>query len=336
MEEKFLKRTYRKQYKKLLLIPMLLLVLSMVQIGVQIATTGDFINKGVSLKGGLTFTIDKKVNIGGLNDLLTNEFPDADISVRSINKAGSQVGTIVEASDIDEEKLTVLLEKELKLTKEQYSIEVMGSALGASFFQETFRIVMIAFLFMGLVVFLYFGENTKSKLMAGLLTFIIIPTIYLGSTIIIYLITLVLVGILIYIYLKYSIPSFAVILSAFTDIIVTVALVNLLGMKLSTAGIAAFLMLIGYSVDTDVLLCTKVMKGKSGTIFDRILEAMKTGLTMSLTTMVAITAALSFTQSDILKQIMTILLLGLIVDLSSTWLQNAGILRIYLEKKHHE
>ncbi len=183
----FLKRIYEKQYKKLLIIPALLLVLALIQIGAQYATTGDFLNKGVSLKGGLTVTIEKNVNIVELERLLTDEFPAADVSVRIISQTGRQVGTIVEASDVDSDSLIEVLEENLEITREQYSIEVMGSSLGASFFKETFRALILAFLFMGVVVFIYF---------------------------------------------RVPVPSLAVILSAFSDIIVTLAIVNLLGMKL--------------------------------------------------------------------------------------------------------
>ncbi len=62
---------------------------------------------------------------------------------------------------------------------------------------------------------------------------------------------------------------------------------------------------------------------------------MKTGLMMNLTTVIAIIIALFFTQSEVLRQIMTIVLIGLIVDLPHTWIQNAGILRWYLERKKH-
>ena len=54
---------------------------------------------------------------------------------------------------------------------------------------------------------------------------------------------------------------------------------------------------------------------------------------MSLTTLIAVSIALMFTQSEIIKQIMIILLIGLIVDLINTWIQNVGILRLYLERK---
>lgn len=328
-----LKEFYDKQYKKLLIFPILLLVLAIGQIAFQTASTGDFINKGVSLKGGLTISIDRVIDISSLQDYLSERFPEADISVRALSMAGSQIGIIVEASDVKADELVKFLEKKLELTKEQYSVEVMGSSLGASFFRETFRALILAFLFMGIVVFLYFGENLKSKLMAVTLTILAMPVVYLSTSLLMRIFSLILITALIYIYFRYSIPSFAVVLAALSDIVITLAIVNMLGMRLSTASIAAFLMLIGYSVDTDILLSVKVLRRKEGSILDGILSAMKTGLMMNITTLAAIIIALSFAQSEILKQIMVILLIGLLVDLPNTWIQNAGILRWYLEKK---
>ena len=140
-------------------------------------------------------------------------------------------------------------------------------------------------------------------------------------------------GLVVLLYFRTIIPSLAVILAAFSDIVVTLAIFNLTGIKLSTAGIAAFLMLIGYSVDTDILLSTRLLKRKEGTIMDRVYGAMKTGLTMSTTTLVAIGVALIFVGSEVVKQIMIILFIGLLVDLVMTWIQNVGVLRLYLEKK---
>ena len=116
-------------------------------------------------------------------------------------------------------------------------------------------------------------------------------------------------------------------------IVITLAIIDLMGLRLSTAGIAAFLMLIGYSVDTDILLTTRLVKRTEGTVFERLMGAMSTGLTMSATTIAVVTLALIFSQSDTIRQIMIILLIGLIVDLINTWIQNVGILRIYLARK---
>ena len=64
----------------------------------------------------------------------------------------------------------------------------------------------------------------------------------------------------------------------------------------------------------------------------RVYGAMRTGLTMSATTISAILVALIFVESDIVKQIMLVLFIGLLVDLVMTWIQNVGILRLYLKK----
>ena len=101
-----LKSFYDKHCKKLMIFTLLLLVLAIVQIGVQYATTGDFMNKGVSLKGGLTITIEKSANTDELQRMLDDKFPSADISVRAISSAGRQTGTIVEASDVDADEIT--------------------------------------------------------------------------------------------------------------------------------------------------------------------------------------------------------------------------------------
>ena len=140
-------------------------------------------------------------------------------------------------------------------------------------------------------------------------------------------------AIVVILYFRVWVPSLAVILAAFSDITVTLAIFNLTGIKLSTAGIAAFLMLIGYSVDTDVLLTTRLLKRADGSVMDRIYGAIKTGMTMTTTTLVAVLVALFLVQSEVIKQIMIILFIGLLVDMIMTWIQNVGILRLYLEKK---
>ena len=94
----------------------------------------------------------------------------------------------------------------------------------------------------------------------------------------------------IFIIFKTAVPSLAVIISAFANILMTLVTFNLLGMKMSSAGIVAFLMLIGYSVDTDVLLTTRLIKRKEGTLNKRIIGAMKTGMTMTLTSFFAFLA----------------------------------------------
>lgn len=142
-------------------------------------------------------------------------------------------------------------------------------------------------------------------------------------------------AIVVFIIFRTFVPSTAVIISAFADIIMTLALVNLLGIKMSSAGIVAFLMLIGYSVDTDILLTTRILKRHEGSLNERIWGAFKTGTTMTLTSLLAVTFALFVVRSfsPILTQIFTILVIGLGFDLLNTWVTNVSILKWYVKNK---
>ena len=287
-----LQNIYENKYKKLLIIPIILLALAIVQIAAQTIITGDFVNKGVSLKGGSIITITTDANPATLQSFLAKQFPGADISVRSLTQAGQIIGLSIESDAQSEQEMAALLsaiKENIDLTEEDFTVEITGSTLGASFFRQTFTAIIIAFILMALVVLAYF---------------------------------------------RTIIPSLAVVLAAFSDIVITLAIFNLTGIKLSTAGIAAFLMLIGYSVDTDILLTSRVFKRREGTIMDRIYSAMKTGFTMTFTTLTAIIVAIIFTNSPVIKQIMIILLIGLLVDLINTWIQNVGLIRLYIERKN--
>ena len=142
-------------------------------------------------------------------------------------------------------------------------------------------------------------------------------------------------AVVVFIIFRSFVPSLTVILSAFADILMTLTFVNLLGMKMSSAGIIAFLMLIGYSVDTNILLTTRLLKRHEGSINQRIVGAFKTGITMTLTSLLAIIIALFVVKSfsPVLTQIFTILSIGLCFDIFNTWITNTSILKWYLNKK---
>jgi preprotein translocase subunit SecF len=276
-----------------MILPILLVILALLQIGHQTITTGDFINRGVSLKGGSTITLNQVegINPDELGSFLKEKFPGRDIEVRTLTTAGT-INAIAIDTDAQQtaeiDAITKALKEKVGLENVQYSIEVMGASLGESFFRQAGLALLFSFLLMGIVVILYF---------------------------------------------RVWIPSLAVIAAAFSDIVVTIAIFNLTGTKLSTAGVAAFLMLIGYSIDTDILLTSRVLKRKEGTVIDRIYGAINTGLTMTLTTMAVVLVALFLVQSEAIQQIMFIIFIGLVVDMLMTWIQNVGFLRLYLEHK---
>jgi preprotein translocase subunit SecF len=142
-------------------------------------------------------------------------------------------------------------------------------------------------------------------------------------------------AIAVYLYFRNPVPSGTIILCALSDLIMALGAMSLFNIELSSATIAALLMVIGYSVDSNILLTTRVLKRLSKSFDEIVKEAMKTGLTMTFTTISAmlillIVVKLFIPVADILANIATVLILALFADIINTWLLNAGILRYYI------
>lgn len=141
-------------------------------------------------------------------------------------------------------------------------------------------------------------------------------------------------AIVVFISFRTLVPSAAVVLSAFADMAMTAAAMNLIGIPLSLGTVAALLMLIGYSVDSDILLTNRVLK-RQGKLNDKLTGAFHTGIIMTTTTFAAIGAMFLvswFGSVQIVAEISAVLLIGLVFDVMNTWLTNVGILKWYVLK----
>ena len=289
--QKKLEPFLKKHYKKLMLIPILIMAISLIFVLSVKSNTGEFLQKDVSLSGGMSLTIytEEEINFEQLENNLKKDFPE--IVIRSLSEFGTEktIGLVLETSSMDEESLKSQLENNIniKITDENSSIEVVGSSLGESFYKQMVKALIYAFIFMSLAILITFRK---------------------------------------------MIPSFAVVVVALGDLIVTVAIINILNMRVSSAGIAALLLLIGYSIDTDVLLTTRILKKREGNISNAVTSSIKTGLTMTITTIAALSVAYFVSTSLILKQMFSIILIGLVVDIILTYLLNAPMLAAYAKK----
>jgi preprotein translocase subunit SecF len=138
-------------------------------------------------------------------------------------------------------------------------------------------------------------------------------------------------SILAFLLFRTFVPSLAIVISAFSDMLVPIAVLNLLGIKLSLGTVAALLMLIGYSVDSDILLTNHVLR-RSGGFYESTYRAMRTGVTMTLTSMAALfvmAVTASFFGIDLMASIGLVLIIGLAADLLNTYMLNVSLLRWY-------
>jgi preprotein translocase subunit SecF len=272
-----------------------------------------------------------------LHKALIDQIPD--LETRFLTDANGKQNQIIILTAQKPEVVTPILENYLgyTLNSANSSIEFTGSSLSENFYKQLAITILIGFFWMAAVVFVIFAKNWKIKSLVILLNFffgIFLGKMFFNFELFISLaILLAFIIVLVSIYIKYSIPSFAVMLCAFADIVMTLAIVDFLGMKIAGAGIVAFLMLIGYSVDTDILLTTRVMTRKTNSVNSEIFGAFKTGMTMSLAAIVAIAAAWFVVRpfGTVLNQMFEILLIGLFLDIFNTWVTNTSLIKWFVE-----
>src|SRR3989338_94196 len=275
-------------YKLFVLISIAVLLVSVGILVNSYLSTGDFLKRGLELKGGtvISLTLPQPVDVNSVQASLAPKFRS--ITVREIRGLSGYELSVESPAEADYKQILSELQS-LGISTEKQSVRTVGAALGASFFQQVQLGLIVSFILMGIVVFILFRTFA---------------------------------------------PSIAVIAAAVTDIIETMAVMNVLGINLSLPTFAALLMLIGYSVDTDLLLTSRVLKsGSELPIPERIKGAVKTGLTMTGTTSVALAVLMISNLSPVLSEIASVLLIGLLLDTINTWIQNVAIIRRYAEKK---
>ena len=158
-----------------------------------------------------------------------------------------------------------------------------------------------------------FGSETQQQAFLGVLV------AFLGMSILVFLL------------FRTFVPSIAVVISAFSDIVIPIALMNVLGIELSLGTVAALLMIIGYSVDSDILLNNHILR-RSGDFYESTYRAMRTGVTMTLTSiaaMIVMTIVATLFGISLLAAIGIVLVFGLTADLMNTYLLNVSLLRWY-------
>ena len=158
-----------------------------------------------------------------------------------------------------------------------------------------------------------FGSETQSQAVFG------IAIAFLGMSVLVALM------------FRTVVPSVAVVASAFSDLMIPLALMTLFDIQLTLGTVAALLMLIGYSVDSDILLNNHILK-RRGDFYESTYRAMRTGVTMTTTAIIAMivmTLVATIFGIPLLPAIGIVLVFGLLADLMNTYLLNVSLLRWY-------
>ncbi len=110
---------------------------------------------------------------------------------------------------------------------------------------------------------------------------------FLGEIEQIIIIAFILVAIAVFFIFRNPTPSFAVVFGATNDIVVALGAMGLFGIPLGVASVGGLLMLLGYSIDTDILSAVRILKRNDATPEIRAWSTLKTGMTMTFTAIIA-------------------------------------------------
>ena len=147
----------------------------------------------------------------------------------------------------------------------------------------------------------------------------------------------VLLFIAVVLYFRHPVPVVIMLISGIFDGIAMLSFMGLSNIPLNLATMAIVLMMVGYSIDTDVVASTFVFKRrKEGNIYQQAERAFLTGATMSITTFIAmlIIYAVGFlTRNITVIRMANVMIYGVIADLIITWAFNTPLL-IWIGEKH--
>jgi preprotein translocase subunit SecF len=268
--------------QQLVVIPLVLLVISILLLSLNMATTGMPVKPGIDFSGGTAVTLDTSDTPDQLRATFA-AYPLNDIS------EGVNNGKFLKFGAMDDAQFRSLAD----LITQKYpdaKIDQIGESFGKTLQEQA--VIAIIFSFIGMAIVIYLSFRT-------------------------------------------FVPATAVVVSAFADMVMTAATMNIVGIPLTLGTTAALLMLIGYSVDSDILLTNRVLK-RQGKLTDKLKGAFDTGIIMTSTTFAAVTAMLIVSwigSVQILMEISAVLLIGLVFDILNTWLTNAALLKWYVQKE---
>jgi len=272
-----------KHYKLLLIIPAVVLVIA--------AFFAMQVKFGIDMRGGISIIAPSNAQTtpDALETALNARFDLEELKVRSIG--GAVPGFVIEFVG---EKTLLNAQTALEKTDYEQAIQVSTSYLqknnvpeptvttasaqekAQSYYstaREAFKNKLTTFLSAEL------GASSDSFSVQDIGPSL--GSFFLNQTLTAIAFAFILVVALVFWFFRTPIVSIAVVQAAFYDAILGFAALGFFQIPLTLAMLAPLLMLIGFSVDTDIVLTERMMKRKEGTPTQRLLSASKTGLTMA-------------------------------------------------------
>lgn len=171
------------------------------------------------------------------------------------------------------------------------SVREVGATLSARFLDQSFRVILLSFALMALIIFIIF---------------------------------------------KSPFASFVVLFATFINALIALGLMALFQIPLTLASFAGLLAVVGYSIDDDILLASRLIRERSPAPEEDTFAGLLTGLAMNfagLTSFGVLLALAIVTSIDVYYQIGAVSSFGIVADMITTWFINGVMVLNYARRR---
>ena len=276
---------YLQNYRKMMILPIILVIFFGGAVGVYYFMHGEAINEGISLAGGVSITISTNVSVSpvsiassvgktlGQPVTVTVTHPPFSTAVSGYTiTAGKNVNATVLTS-------AVASALGIPINSKNSSINFVSATLGQSQLYSSIILLGVAFILVAIVSLFYFRSKWQ---------------------------------------------AFSNVVSIISDVINIVGVMDLLGIKFGTASIAGILMIMGYSADRNIILATNILKRGEASMKYRLVHTIKTSMTMDAAAIVTFLVLFLGTSNSTIQGIAIVLLIGVIFDDFTVWILNGS------------
>ncbi len=357
--------TYRKYGTKILIIPIIAFA-----VFAYLAFVYPGISYGIDFRGGVmvSFSSSQPVPADKIAERIRSELGVSDVSVtptvipgtgryggfveavypEGVASEANIPGTaVLSAGDVNATNMTEEFKRKIvQIIKEEVPdasdmvVRDVAPTLGSTFWGLALNMLLWAVVLLKMVVLVAFRRRLSLAKVFGVIFLDIIIAAAVGRGMgqpAIALALILLDTLLLMTASADATPTIIMLGSAVFDALGMLALMALFHVPLTLQTMTILLMMVGYSIDTDIVLSTHLLKrGKEeGDEYERAGRAADTGLHMSGTTLVSMLFILGvgyLTRNPDVIRVGSVMIFGVLSDVIITWLFNAPVMIAWVRK----
>jgi len=341
---------YKKHGTKILIIPIIAFA-----VFTYLAVINPGISYGIDFRGGIlvSFSSARPIPADSIAEKIRAELGVSEVSVIPTEVPGTgEYGGIVEVvypenvspegdpTEGFKEAVLGIIKSEVPDAR-NLVVRDVAPTLGATFWELALKILLWAVVLLKIVVLIAFRRSIPLSRVLGIVLFdvIVASAVGMGMNAPLIALAVVLADTAFLVLTTPDATPVAIMLgSSVFDAVGMLALMAVFRVPLTLQTLTILLMMVGYSIDTDIVLSTHLLKRsrkEEGDEYERAGRASSTGIHMSGTTLVSMLFILAvgyLTRNLSVIRVGMVMIFGVLSDVLITWLFNAPIMIAWVRR----